>query len=316
MSSKSKIEILSEIGKKPNQAIPLYKIAERLDWSEGHASRVVSELEARDFVRTEREGGRKFVSPSDIQPVEELSSLTGELPHVDVSDLISGSAMDILFYLNEDRTATEIAELSQKSRNTVYRRLNALQNVGIVGKDHSRYQLTEPFSSLSDLARSIAHHEHRQEALDLAESVTIIWETHDEYLFSCESEFKADGFLRTGPSVFEEFGIALFTRERSHYFRSDRLSDLSASDLVCHTLLIDDSTRYRSYCLLLIESEDIDRSTLLNCASHYTVDAEIQLETLVDDLITYLETQGDVRDEQFPGWEYFKRTAADYDISV
>lgn len=316
MLSKSEIDLLSEIGNRSNQGLPVHEIAASLDWSESHTSRVVSKLEEREYIRTERGSGQKLVSVTDIQPVEQLGNLTSEFEHVDFPKLISGSALDILYYLDDERTATEIAKLTRLSRNTVYRRLNNLQNVGIVGKDHSRYQLTDPFLPLSDLARSIAHHDHRQDALTRVDSVTIIWETHDEYLFSCETAFTADDFHHTGPAAFEDFGIPLFTRERFHYLRSTHITHLSAADLICHTLLIDDTTRYRSYCLLLIASHDIKQSTLEDRAAHYNREADIDLVTLTADLVSYLETDGEARNEMLPRWEDFKSTAADYNISV
>lgn len=316
MLSKGEVEVLSYLGKKPDQHIPLHEIADRLNWSESYASRVISKLHERDFVQTKRDRGKRFVSVTDIQPVEQLGDLTSEFDHVNFPELISGSALEILYYLDNSRTATELAESSRISRNTVYRQLKSLQKVGIVGKNHSRYQLTKPFLPLSELARSIAHHEHRQEALNLAESVNIIWETHDEYLFGCDTEFTADGFHQTGPSVFEDFGIPLFTRERLHYLRSKHLSQLTASDLICHMLLIDDSTRYRSYCLLLIEGQDIEQSTLKERAAYYNAESKINLVTLTESLVSYLETDGDATNETLPKWEDFERTAADYNIPV
>lgn len=314
--SKSEVSVLSKLGRRSDQRIPLGEVAEQLDWGGSYASRVISDLAQRDFVRVEQEGRKKFVSVTGVQPVERMGDLASEFDHVDFPDLISGVALEILYYLDERRTASELVELSQTNRSTVYRRLDSLQNVGIVGKDHSHYQLTEPFAPLSDLARSIAHHDHRREALERTNDVTILWETHDEYLFSCASEVAADGFHRTGPAIFEDFGVPLLTRERLHHFRSKRLSRLTAADLVCHTMLIDDSTRYRIYCLLLIERQDVDKVELRDRGSHYTTEAAIDLVALTTDLTTYLETNGEATDETLPEWKEFKSTAADYDIAV
>lgn len=316
MLSKSEVSVLSTLGRGSDQRVPLNEVAERLDWSNSYASRVISDLAERDFVTVDRDGRKKFVSVTEVQPVEQLGDLASEFEHVDFPDLISGVALEILYYLDERRTASELVELSQTNRSTVYRRLESLQNVGIVGKDHSHYQLTEPFEPLSDLARSIAHHDHRREALEQTSDVTILWETHDEYLFSCEAGFTADGFHQTGPAVFDEFDVPLLTRERLHYFRSERLSYFTAADLVCHTMLIDDSTRYRTYCLLLIERRDVDEDELRERAAHYTQEAATDLAALTGDLVSYLETDGEARDEMLPAWEEFKSTAAEYDISV
>lgn len=316
MLSKSEIRILSEIENEGDERVPITAVADRLDWSAGHASRIVSTLETREYLTSERTGGKKFVALTDIQPVEQLGTLTMEFDHVDFPELIAGSALKILYYLDQNRTATELAELSSVSRGTVYRRLNDLQRVGIVGKGHSRYELTDPFSPLSELARAVAHHDHRQEALTHTTGVNILWETHDEYLFSCDAEVTSKPFHQTGPAVFERFDIPLLTRDRLHYLRSNHLSEITAADLVCHMLLIDDGTRYLTYCLLLIVSQNITEAQLTDRAEHYAREADLDLVDLIETLLTYLNSTGTITSERLPMWEEFKRTAADYDISV
>lgn len=42
----------------------------------------------------------------------------------------------------------------------------------------------------------------------------------------------------------------------------DHLKPLSLADLYCHTLLIDDDTRHRSYCLLPLSRVDVDEAVV------------------------------------------------------
>lgn len=316
MLSKSEIDLLSNIGSNPKKSMSLHEVAERLEWSDTYASRVVSGLEKRDFVRAERNGGKKLISVAEIPPVEQLTDLTSEYSHVNFPDLISGSALKILYYLDNGRTAAELAERSNLSRDTVYRRLKSLQRVGIVGKSGSEYRLTEPFSQLSDFSRAVAHHEHRQEALTHTTGVNIRWETHEEYLFSCDGAVYSEPFYKTGPAIFEDFGVTLLTRERDHYFRSEKISKITPPELVIQTMLIDDSTRYRTYSLLLMRKQNINKSDLKERAEQYDREATIDLVTIITELVSYLETKGEVTSNQLPDWEDFKRTAAEYSISV
>ncbi|WP_253741507.1 helix-turn-helix domain-containing protein [Halorientalis sp. IM1011] len=307
---------MSEIGHGSVQQVPIHEVAERLDWSESYASRVISALQERGYANVERKKNTKFVSMTDIQPVELLTTLISEFGHVDFPELLAGAGLQILYYLDEPRTASELTERSHVSRGTVYRRLEKLQHVGIVGKDHSQYALTEPFSDLSDLARAVFHHDHRQEALAEATKVTIHWETHDEYLFGSDTDTMEADFHRTGPTVFAEFGIPLLTRGRFHYIHSERLSEVTAADLVCHMLLINQETRFRIYCMLLIAHQEIDSKALNERARYYDREAEIDLSTLTSGLLAYLDSQGEQTTERLPEWREFKRTAADYDIRL
>lgn len=316
MISKSQFRLLSHLIEMADSDAPMSTLADSLDWSSGHTSRVVSELEAYGCVQTETRGRRKVVSLTDIKPIEELEELITEYSHVDLPELIAGSGLRILYYLDQSRTATEIAERSDTSRATVYRRLDDLQQVGIIGKSTSQYQLNTPFTTLSSIARGLYHHKHRREARQYTGGISIQWETHDEYLFTCDSDIDAEGFYLTGPALFDEFDIPLLTRERRHYIRSDRLSEVTPAELVCHTLLIDDGPRYRTYCLLLIQKHEIKESTLRRRADHYQHEAEFELYAIVDELIKYLDTEGETTADQLPEWEEFKRTAADYEINL
>ena len=316
MLSKSHIQLLSHLLGTTDSELSVTYLADALDWIHGHTSRIVSELKGWGCIRTETRGRQKIVSLTDIEPIEELEELTTEYSHVDFPEVIAGSGLQILYYLDHSRTATEIAEHSSVSRATVYRRLDDLQQVGIVGKSTSRYQLNDPFTTLSSIARGLYHHRHRREAQRHTGKINIQWETHDEYLFTCDSDLEADGFYLTGPGLFEAFDIPLLTRDQRYYIRSNRLSDVTPADLICHTLLIDDGPRYRTYCLLLMEKQAVEASALQERAAHYQPEAALDVRALVDELVEYLETGGEARTDQLPEWEAFKRTATEYDITL
>ncbi|WP_225917877.1 helix-turn-helix domain-containing protein [Halobaculum rubrum] len=259
---------------------------------------------------------QKLVSPAETKPVEELETLFVEYQHVDFPDLLGGAGLTILYYLKGPHTATELAKLSGLGRSTVYRRLDDLQMVGIVGKHNSQYRVNDPFSTLPSIARGLSHQAHRLEAEEYTSGVNIIWERHDEYLFACESTVDADAFYETGPPAFEQFGIPLLTKQRQYYIRSDRLAGISPAELVSHTLLIDDGSRYRTYCLLLIAAQSLDVDSLRESATQYDPEAAQSLVELVEALCEYLETDGSRSGDQFPEWKEFKQTAADYEIDL
>lgn len=316
MLEKSHFQLLSYLIEGDESEMGISTLADQLDWSAGHTSRIVSELEAYGYVQTKQSGRQKLVSPTDIEPIEQLEGLLAEYRHMDLPNLIAGAGLLVLYYLDQGRTATELAELSDVSQATVYRRLDDFQRVGVVGKSKSRYRLNDPFAVLAPIARGLLHQKHRHEAQRHASGLNFFWETHDEYLFACDSDVTADRFYLTGPALFEAFDVPLLTRDRRHYFRTDRLSEITPAELVCHTLLIDDGPRYRTYCLLLIQHQDIERTELRERAEHYLPEATIDLRALVDELIEYLETDGNTTTKQLPEWEDFKQTARDYEITV
>jgi|AntRauMinimDraft_4_1070384.scaffolds.fasta_scaffold01082_8 DNA-binding MarR family transcriptional regulator len=316
MVSESHFRAVSHLIEEDESEVSISTLADQLEWSPSHASRIVNELETYGYTQTERSGRQKLVSLTDIEPIEDLEGLLTEYGHMDLPGLIAGSGLQILYYLDEARTATELAERSGISQATIYRRLNDFQRVGVVGKSKSRYRLNNPFTVLVSIARGLFHQKHRREAEQHASGLNFLWETHDEYLFACNNQVSANGFYLTGPALFGDFGIPLLTRDRRHYFRTNQLTEITPAELVCHTLLIDDSSRYRTYCLLLMQKQGIEQEMLQNRAKHYHPEATVNLQTIVDGLIEYLETEGETTTEQLPKWGEFKQTAREYEVSL
>lgn len=316
MLTESELAVLSHLSTHTEEALIQRELADELDWDPSHTSRVVSRLAERELLIREQRKGRYNVSLSIAEPIERFADLTREFPHVDFPDLLAGPAIQLLYYLDAERTATELTEWTSVSRATVYRRLKRLRNVGIVTKGDTGFALTNQFEELTAFARSLVRHLHRQEASDHAAGIRLIWTDIDEYLFSCRTEVTASLFHQTGPGALEQYGIELLTREEQYYFRSEERPELTPEDLVCHLLLIDDGARYRSYCLLLIAACEINADALIWAAEQYGREAEIDLSKIVQELCAYLNSDGRVSGEKLPDWDTFKSTAADYDISV
>jgi DNA-binding MarR family transcriptional regulator len=314
--SESELTVLSYISTHADGSLIQRELADELDWDPGHTSRVVSRLAERELIIREQRNGRYSITLSNAEPTERFADLTREFPHIDFPDLLAGSTIQLLYYLDAARTAAELTEWTEVSRATVYRRLKRLRNVGIVTKRDTGFALTNQFEDLAAFARSLVHHLHRQEASDHAAGVRLIWTDVDEYLFSCRTEVTASLFHLTGPDALEQYGIPLLTREGQYYFRSEDRTELTPADLVCHLLLIDDGARYRSYCLLLISGCDLDADELTRMAERYDRETEIDLSDIVRELCAYLESRGAVSGEKLPEWDTFKSTAADYDVSV
>jgi len=314
--SESELTVISHLSTHVAEGLTQQKLANELDWGPGHTSRVVSSLTESGLVLRDRQKGRYRVSLSNAEPTERFADLAREFSHVDLPGLLAGSTIQLLYYLDEERTAAELTEWTDVSRATVYRHLKQLQNVGITTKRDNCFSLTEQFADLATFARSLVRHLHRQEAGEHAAGIRLIWTDVDEYLFSCQSEVNASLFHQTGPDALEQYGVPLLTRDSQYYFRSEEQTMVAPEDLVCHLLLIDDGARYRSYCLLLIAECDLQADTLARRAEWYDRGAEIDLSGTVQELCAYLDSEGAESGTKLPEWDIFKSTAADYGISV
>jgi len=279
--------------------------------SESYLSRAVADLVEKGLVYTERDGRRKRVVPSDARAVERYQNLVRQHSHIDFLELLIGKALEVLYYLDQPRTVSEIADRSDNYRNTVNRVLKRFRDrglVGTVGTVDGHYEFNADFDRLHEFARELTHHLHRQRLEAVASKGTILWEDYDEFLAQTETEIGAEAFHETGLTRFTAFDLQFLLTGNRYYVYSEDLDAVSPAELCCHTLLIDDGSRHRSYCLLLLSHVGVDEADLREQAATYDLEAEI------DALLRYLETEGEVNDDRFPEWDEFQELATDYKI--
>jgi DNA-binding MarR family transcriptional regulator len=223
---------------------------------------------------------------------------------------LTGKALEVLYYLDQPRTVAEIADRSDNYRNTVNRVLKRFRDRGLVGTADGHYTFNADFDRLHEFARELTHHLHRQRLEAVAPKGTILWEDYDEFLAQAETEIDADGFHETGLARFAAFDLQFLLTSHRYYIYAERLDVVSPAELCCHTLLIDDGSRHRSYCLLLLGHVDVDEADLRAQAATYGLEDEI------DALRRYLEMHGDVDDDRLPEYEEFQELAADYEMPL
>jgi len=285
-------------------------IAAELDHSESYISRAVADLAEKGLVYTERNGRRKRVVHSDARAIEIYRDLVRQHSHIDFPGLLTGKSLEVFYYFGEPSTVAELAAASDNYRNTVNRILKRLRDRGLVGTEGRHYRFNGEFDRLHEFARELAHHLNRQRLESVAPSGTILWESYDEFLAQTERETDAADFHETGLAQFAAYDLQFLLTSHRYYFYSERLSSIQPADLCCHTLLIDDDTRHRSYCLLLLSHVDIDEGTLRDRAAKYG------LEDTIDTLLQYLNTAGDTQNDRLPEWSEFQQLAADYEVPL
>jgi DNA-binding MarR family transcriptional regulator len=300
------LEVLATI----DRGDTISELATKLDHSKSYLSRAVADLVEKGLVYTERDGRRKRVVPSDARAVELYQGLVRQHSHIEFPELLTGKALEVLYYLDQPRTVAEIADWSDNYRNTVNRVLKRFRDRGLVGTGDGRYDFNGDFDSLHEFARELTHHLHRQRLESVASKGTILWEDYDEFLAQTTTEIDAEVFHETGLARFAAFDLQFLLTGHRYYVYSEELDAVTPAKLCCHTLLIDDGSRHRSYCLLLLSHVDVDEDDLREQAVKYGLEDEI------DALLQYLETHGEVEDGRLPEWSEYQALAADYQVDL
>lgn len=286
------------------------ELAEKLDRSVNYVSELVDRMEKKGLVHTTRSGKTKHVHRSSARAVELYDQFVQRYPHIPFAELLGGATLRVLYHLDTPASPTDLAEQSGVHRSTVYRSLSPLQHRGIVYRDDGRFALNDEFEDLTTLAREFAHHRNRNRVEEHADTYTILWESLHEFLVQTDEPIGTDTFHLTGPERFQAYGLPLLARERRYYLYSESTDVVSPEELCCHTLIIGDDTRSRSYCLLLLGEADVDRDELLDIATAYGVVDDVRA------LVEYLDTDGETRTETLPTWDEFRDLADEYEVAV
>ncbi|MFC7073091.1 MarR family transcriptional regulator [Halovenus rubra] len=306
MLRRIELEVLATV----DRGDTISELATKLDHSESYLSRAVGDLVEKGLVYTERDGRRKRAVPSDARAVELYRDLVRQHSHIEFPGLLTGKALEVLYYLDKPRTVSEIAARSDNYRNTVSRVLKRFRDRGLVRTADGCYDFNADFDRLHKFARELAHHLHRHRLEAVAPKGTILWEDYDEFLAQTETEIDAETFHETGLAQFAAFDLQFLLTGHRYYIYSEEIDAVSPAELCCHTLLIDDGSRHRSYCLLLLSHVDVDEADLREQAAKYGLEDEI------DALLRYLETGGEVDDDRLPEWDEFEELAADYEVPL
>lgn len=288
----------------------LSELASDLDRSLSYVSELVTRMEGKNLVHTFRSGKTKRVRRSEIRAIELFDGLVQRHQHIPFPELLDGATLQVLYFLDAPATATELAKHADVHRSTVHRSLNPLKDRGLVYRTDETYALNDEFKELAKIAKEFGHHRNRSRIEDHVESYTILWESLNEFLVQTDTTIDAEQFLLTGPERFQDYGLPLMSRQRRYYLYTESKKELSASELCCHMLLIDDGTRSQSYCLLLLASAGVDRDEVRSTAARY------ELEDTLSSLLTYLDTRGEDRSKPLPTWTEFEELATEYEVEV
>jgi len=274
-----------------------HELATETEYSQDHIYDVLDEL-LEDGLLTETRGSknRRLVRVTNHPVVESYRNLRSKLGHVDWTEIISPATLRVCWYLDEPRRVTEVADRLDITRQGVHNALSPLKHRAMLSPYGPEYALVEDLSPLLTFAKEVVTHEHRSRARKLAPSATVEWcdpkralvrvqMSEDTTALESAAEWRMTGLAR-----FQEYGLQFFLAGEPTFWYAQG-EDLTPSEVVCHTLVLDSGSRRVSYSMLLIEKLDIDQEALTETATWY------DLETAVAAMYRPLHGEFEVADD-------------------
>ncbi|WP_277543742.1 helix-turn-helix domain-containing protein [Haloarcula laminariae] len=273
------------------------ELATETEYSQNHIYEVLDALlEAGLLTETRGSKNRRIVQVTDHPVIESYRNLRSKLGHVEWTEILAPATLRVCWYLDEPRRVAAIADRLNITRQGVHNALSPLKNRAMLSPSGPEYALTDDLSPLLTFAREVVTHEHRSRVREIAPSATVEWCDPKRALVRVQTSEdttalkSAAAWRITGLARFQEYGLQFFLAgEPAFWYAPDE--DLTPSEVVCHTLVLDSGSRRVSYSMLLIEKLDIDQDTLTEAATWY------DLETAVAAMYRPLRGEFEVADD-------------------
>jgi DNA-binding MarR family transcriptional regulator len=229
------------------------ELATETEYSQDHIYGVLDEL-LEDGLLTETRGSknRRLVRVTNHPVVEAYRDLCSKLGHVDWTEILSPATLRVCWYLDKPRRVTEIADRLSITRQGVHNALSPLKYRAMLSPSGPEYALTDELSPLLRFAREVVTHEHRSRVRELAPSATVEWCDPKRALVRVQTSEDTNALESaakwrvTGLARFQEYGLQFFLAgEPAFWYAPDE--DLTPSEVVCHTLVLDSGSRRVSY---------------------------------------------------------------------
>ncbi len=257
------------------------ELAAETEYSQDHIYDVLDELLAEGIL-TEVRGSKnqRIVQVTNHPVVESYRDLRSKLSHVDWIEILSPATLRVCWYLDEPRRVADIADRLDITRQGVHDALSPLKDRAMLSPSGPEYALTDDLSPLLTFAREVVTHEHRSRARQVAPSATVEWcdpkralirvqTPEDTATLESAAEWRVTGLAR-----FQDYGLQFFLAgEPAFWYAPDE--DLTPSEVLCHTLLLDRDSRRVSYSMLLIEKLDLDQETFTETATWYGLETVV-----------------------------------------
>lgn len=302
--SKAELSILKEVAKGNHE---LTSIEKAISITPQLLSYNLKKLERKGIIKTTPRTFKKQTYFSDSKHATLLNDLLSVYNHIDWENVLSGKAIEILLQtLNgSENQPTTIP------KNTRWRHLKNLKTHGIITQDG----LINPrFNTLSKFLGEYQDFFLRKLAAAFSRDAVILWLKDAEFLIRVPktAQQPQKGFYKTATSVFQEYGLPLFSESEIYLYSKDKKEN-RPEDAILHTLLIEpNSTRYVTYALMLLKKIEnrLDITYLRKEAQR------LSIRNQVDCMLQFLETHKRPDSSMLPTWNEFIQKAADYNVVV
>ena len=243
--------------------------------------RAVDSLVDANLVKNHNPGGRRHQLSLTTNPVnEQYRHLKATQGHVEWADLLSPSAVRVLWCLLENRDISEVSSRLNITRQACHQAMKPFKRRSMINSYGPRYRLISGIKPLHSVVRELVIHGHRVRARREAPSATIAWSDPTQSIIRIETQHDTEALLSddqwelTGLARFRDYGLDFGIPGEPQFAYG--VGNIEPAELVCHTLVLNQDSRRIAYSMLLIEKCGISLSDIRDTAEWFGIDDILQ----------------------------------------
>lgn len=266
-----------------------------------YTSTTLNNLQEKGMINLQRHGNTKKPTVADTTHAETLRTLILEQPNYDIEFLANrGTTILATIQCQNLETLEEITEASGASYRTLWQYMEKTRGRGIIQKKNT-YYIGPSHPQIQAFVESYTGYTNLRKAKRHASDAVIKWSCPKEYIFETEAKLNLQA---TGASAFHEYGALFYTTKNLYTSKKEKQS--LEDHLINH--ILSEGTR-NTLPLLITWRLNKDKIDI-----RYLKDKARRLKTLetIEDIRTYLETEGENRANYLLNWNEFTAKYRDY----
>jgi len=277
------------------------EISKKLNIYPGSVSKITEKLIENGLAKKQRKGRHVFITKEQTIHSQKLEEISKIFPRLPLKQILTYSNLRIIALLNYQLKPEEIQDITNLSRQWIYKTIKQLSQYGIILKKEGRYAINPIHQTIQEFAKYYYEYKNYQYIRTISNDAIIIWQHGSEILFKTKK--RITDIPTTAVTNFSEYDVPLISNTR-YYYQTKRT--LTMADIILHTILINPKSKtYNTYACLLIEkgkpSSLVKKAHLYNLADH------------IQSLLSFLKNKK-TQEIFLPTWKEYESLAKQYKV--
>ncbi len=276
-------------------------LANKLKIYPGSATKIAEKLINNGLAKKQRKGKYVILTREQTIHAQKLEEAFKAFPRLQLEEILTYSNLKIIAVLKYPLNKKEISQITNVSRQWIYKTIKNLSRYGIILKNQVGYYINPTHHLLFEFAKEYYNYKNHQKTKSISEDAQIIWQHGTEFLFKTKKVLTK--YPITAVTAFSKYDLPLLD-DTKYYYNTKR--KLQTTDIVLHTILINPQSKtYNAYACLLYEKTK--PTNIIKKARIYNLTEHIQ------SIILFIKNHESEK-KFLPTWNEYKSLAKQYGI--